>query len=686
MPAGGVVLYAGAIFVSAFLLFQIQPIIAKVILPWFGGAANVWTTCMLFFQLVLLAGYGYSYWAIRCLSPKAQAAVHIALLFGALLLLPVTPHESWKPAGPEDPALRILGLLAATIGLPYFLLSTTSPLVHAWYARTHEGAIPYRLFALSNFSSMLALISYPVVVEPLLATRLQTQWWSAAYVAFVVLCGGAAVRGCHGVISASSRPPLSASADAAPPTRGLQLLWVTLAACASILLLSVTTHLSKNVAPIPFLWVLPLSLYLLSFILCFEGRGWYKQDWYLRLLLLAFAGMSYGLSRYGETASLPVVISIFAASLFVCCMVCHGELARLKPHPRYLTSFYLMCSLGGALGGVFVGLVAPYVFNASYELLIGMVSCAFLPVLVLYKYPSGGFTQTSKREAKWAVAGLAAALLAYLAIQVRSTIGESRVTVRNFYGVLRVIDSGDPGTLSASRNLSHGVINHGEQFLHPSRRRRPTTYYGPQSGASLALLQNRREAPQRVGVIGLGAGVLAAFGRHDDYYRFYEINPQVIELANSEFTFLKDCPAKTDVVLGDGRLALEREPSQQFDILLVDAFSGDSVPVHLLTLEAFILYFHHLKPGGVLTLNGSSTYLDLSPVVALAAKALGKEARLVTSEGDEKERLFAANWILATDRKEFFDQPALQAAAPIPNRRNLRLWTDDYSNLYRIIR
>ncbi len=630
--AGERFLYASTICLSAFLLFAIQPVIAKVILPWFGGTGAVWTACMLFFQVALLAGYAYACWSVRWLGPKAQAALHVALLGASLLLLPVTPRESWKPAGSEEPALRILALLAATIGLPYFLLSTTGPLLQAWYARSDRGAAPYRLFALSNLGAMLALASYPVAVEPLLATRQQTRWWSAAYAGFVLLCGLAALH--------SGRPGLEDPTEAGePPSWNLQLLWVALAACASTLLLAVTNHLSKNVAPIPFLWVLPLGLYLLSFILCFEGRGWYRRDWFLRLLLAAFAALSYGLSEYGETARLGVVISIFAAALFVCCMVCHGELAALKPHPRYLTSFYLMVSLGGALGGAFVGLVAPHFFRGRYELPIGMAGCAFLPALVLYRRaapaapsaragfgrqpgPSGAGRDA---EARWAAAGLGAALLLYLAIQIRSARGDARVLVRNFYGVLRVSDSGP------TRVLSHGVVNHGEQFMQPELRRQPTAYYGPQSGGGLALLDGGRPWPQRVGVIGLGAGVLAAYGRSGDYYRFYEINPLVIELASSEFSFLRDCPARVETIPGDGRLSLEREPDQQFDVLVLDAFSGDSVPVHLLTQEAFVLYFRHLKKGGVLAVHASSTYLDLAPVVDLAARELGRPARLVAS-------------------------------------------------------
>jgi hypothetical protein len=676
-----------AVFAGAFLLFQVQPIIAKIIVPWFGGTAAVWSICMLFFQVFLLAGYLYAHWMTTRLRPRTQAALHIALLAGSLFLLPILPGEDRKPSGAGDPTLRILALLITTIGLPYFLLSTTGPLVQAWYARSRNGekpeGAPYRLFALSNAASLLALLSYPVLVEPLLAVRRQAHWWSAAYAAFVLLCSGAAWQAMTAAPAGAEGP----AAGAAAPRWDLQLVWVALAACASALLLAITNHLSKNVAPVPLLWILPLSLYLLSFILCFEGRGWYSRDRFLRVLLMALAAMFYGLSKYGETSGLGVVIFIFSAGLFACCMVCHGELARLKPDPRRLTSFYLMVALGGALGGAFVALVAPYLFNGPYELLISLVSCAFLPVYLLYRYPSGRPAKTSRRQARWAMAGLVLALLLYLGIQVESFASGARYMGRNFYGALKVADSPPGSGQAAVRSLTHGVVNHGEQFLAPERRLQPTTYYGPASGIGLAIRNHGRQGPQRVGVIGLGAGVLASYGRQTDDYRFYEINPLVVRLAQTEFTFLRDSPAKIHVVLGDGRLSLEREPAGQFDVLAVDAFSGDSIPVHLLTKEAFTLYFQRLKPGGVLAVHISNAYLDLGPVVTLAAEALGKQARVVENQGDPKNGLYSSIWALVTDEPGFFENPAIRSVAAYARRHpRLRLWTDDYSNLLGILR
>jgi len=354
-------LYAVTIFLSAFLLFQVQPVIAKIILPWFGGSAGVWTTCMLFFQVALLGGYLYAHGVVRGLRPRVQGALHLGLLAASLVVLPISPSAAWKPAGTEEPVLRILGLLAVTIGLPYLLLSTTGPLLQAWFARDPrmQGRTPYRLYALSNLGSMLALVSYPIAVEPVLATRVQAQAWSVAFVAFVLLCAATAWRSRNHAPAPATTPETTA-----PPGWRLLVVWTLLPACASTLLLAVTNHLSTNVASIPFLWVLPLALYLLSFILCFDSDGWYQRKWLLQLFAVAVCAMTYALNQDSENMPLKLAIPLFSTGLFICAMVCHGELARLKPDPRHLTSFFLMVSLGGALGGAFVGILAPHVFRS----------------------------------------------------------------------------------------------------------------------------------------------------------------------------------------------------------------------------------------------------------------------------------------------------------------------------------
>src|SRR6266513_1247147 len=639
------ILYAITIFLSAFLLFQVQPLIAKVILPWFGGSAAVWTVCMLFFQVLLLAGYVYSHAYVRLRIP-ARRHIHIALLALAAATLPLAAGAAWKPAGGEDPTWRILGLLATSVGLPYFALSTTGPLVQAWYARSREGAAPYRLFALSNLGSMLALVSYPLAVEPLLALGTQAAVWSAGFVLFAFACAA-------------------------------------LACCASVLLLAFTGHMTLNIAAIPFLWVLPLALYLLSFVLCFEASGWYRRWLFLPLLGAGLAGVCVTLTH--SNPSIWTLIPLYSATLFAACMVCHGELARSKPHPQHLTGFYLMLALGGAAGGVLVGLVAPNVFEDLYELPIGMLALSLLVIAALLR------DRASLLHGRFGIAArvVFVALTAALALALYRTYAENsadtRVTSRNFYGVLNVRDSGEGP--DAMRMLSHGTIVHGKQFLEPERRDWPTSYYGRTSGVGLALLAARERGPLRVGVVGLGAGTLAAYGRTGDVFRFYDINSGVVELARSEFTFLKDSAAKVEVALGDARLSLEREPPENFDVLALDAFSSDAIPVHLLTVEAFKTYLRHLKPGGVLAVHISNRYLDLVPVVQQAGRRLSLEVRQVESDDDDEAGVYRSDWMLLSASPVPFEGELLKEAAErIDAVPRVRLWTDDYSDLYRILK
>ncbi len=675
-------LYAITTFASAFLLFQIEPIIAKMVLPWFGGSAAVWTTCLLFFQTVLLAGYLYAHLAVKGLAPREQVWLHIGLLAASLVLLPVIPNPAWKPLGGEDPSWRILGLLAVTLGLPYLLLSATSPLVQAWYARTHEQAAPYRLFALSNAGSMLALVTYPVLVEPKFSTRHQAWGWSAGYAAFVVLCGLVAWGARH-----AKRIDEEIEEQDERPGWPRQLMWLSLAACASTLLLAVTNHLTQNVASIPFLWILPLALYLLSFILCFEGRRWYHRSTFLKLGAVALGGMGYGLGDNFLNPKLVVLVPLFAGGLAVCCMVCHGELARLKPSHRYLTSFYLMIALGGALGGVLVGVVAPHFFSGYFELQIAIAWCAVMVVIVV-RPANLGLRSRWLGYGVWVGSMLGAlVLIGYMGYELREWRSGSRLLVRNFYGALRVNDEGDGVDEARMRKLTHGTISHGEEFLDPARHLQPTTYYGTESGVGLTLLEAQRRPGIRVGVIGLGAGTIAAYGRPGDVYRFYDINPLVTGIARREFRFLPECKAKTEVVLGDARLSMEREAPQHYDVIAVDAFSGDAIPVHLLTREAFQVYFHHLVPGGVLAVHVSNKHLELAPVVDALARALGRHAVSVDNDDDDDNGVFAASWVLVSDRQSFFQfQPVFKAATPVSARPGLRLWTDDYSNLFQILR
>jgi hypothetical protein len=820
-PRVPAILFGITIVLSAFLLFQVQPLIAKQILPWFGGSAAVWTSCMLFFQIALLAGYAWAHFLSE--QPvKRQILFHVTLILVSLAVLPIIPSVRWKPAGGDDPLLGILGLLTATVGLPYFLLSATSPLLQSWYSRANGGAMPYRFFALSNAGSMLGLLTYPVLVEPYLTNHHQAWMWSGGFIAFAASFVLVAWRSRN----ARSEEIVRVDVDtAAAPTWNEKLLWTALAACASALLLAVTNHMTQNVAAIPFLWVLPLSLYLLSFILCFDSDRWYKRGFFAKLAAVELGAMAYSMSEGGNFTNLKVAVAMLSAALFVFFMVCHGELARRRPASRYLTSFYLMVSVGGAIGGLLVGFVFPYVLPALIDLPIVLSLTAFLftwllwrdhsarpkekdkadaflneprdkfvivlllagafafiadrvamsiysgapsllagawdaPVLISFAaifvtyllWRSRGAVDASSQKRDIVIALLLAAativvtvlasygikidingmgdvptgviplglLIVYLAWRSRDTfdnnslvcffailiafgltgymghetwnnIGSARLLKRNFYGALVVYDQASSGDMGPVRVLRHGTINHGEQFLWPQNLRHATTYYAEQSGLGLALRSLRIEGNLNVGSIGLGAGTTAVYARPGDHYYFYDINPNVPIIATTQFSFLEHCYGKHEVILGDARLSLEDELkhgiNRHFDLLSVDAFSGDAIPVHLLTREAYKVYWQHLLPDGVLAVHVSNLYLSLAPEVALAAAADGKQAMEINFDGDDDREESASEWVLVTSRKGFFDRDEIKAVAtkiaPIPG---LRLWTDDYSNLYKILR
>jgi spermidine synthase len=675
------------IFLSAFLLFQVQPILTKLILPWFGGAAAVWTTCLMFFLVAYLAGNLYAYWLVKR-SPRVQSRVHIALLAASLFLLPILPRASWKPVSGENPMLYILGVLATTVGLPFVILSATSPLLQAWYVRDREGGRPYRFYALSNAASFLALLSYPLWVEPYFKTSRQAIGWSAGYVVFALCCAGIAFREQRN-FKGSAAPrehSLADGADGARPRWTLQLLWVALAADATALLMAITNHLLQNVAAVPMLWILPLAIYLLSLILCFEGHGWYRRFLFLRLLAVAVGGMTYALLPDFVNASPKLQVPLFCIGLFVCCMVCHGELEKLKPAPEYLTSFYVMISAGGALGGIFVGLIAPLVFSAFHELPVAIGGCTALYIIVLCRDPSTTFYGRWRLAAMLLGAALSAVLVVYLyRVSARGDDGV-RFMARNFYGVLRVRDLPATDKLPFRRELVNGTIVHGLEILDVGRLTQPTTYYAPQTGAGIALLAAEQRGALNVGAVGLGAGTLASYGRRGDRYVFYEINPLDIRVAQTLFSFLRGSKAKIEIVPGDARLSLERQPPQNFDVLLVDAFSGDAIPIHLLTREAFQLYLGHLRPDGVLAIHVSNRFLDLTPVVEAAARSLGLSAATVVNNLDEPNLVFTSTWILlARAQDELPVRSPVFAYTKAPPK-ILPPWTDDYSNLLKILK
>lgn len=680
----GVFAYSITIFLSAFLLFQIQPMIAKMILPWFGGSAAVWITCMVFFQVVLLGGYLYAHLLINRLSVRMQVIVHVVLLFISLLILPVSPGLRWKPSGGEQPILQILGLLSCSVGLPYFLLSTTSPLVQVWYSGTHKAILPYRLFALSNFASLAGLLAYPFLIEPRIALRQQSIGWSVLYGLFVALCFFLNLNNSKRKFEKKNRSTDCTNSSvhtASPPSFRQKLLWLVLSACASILLLSVTNHLTQNIASIPFLWVMPLGLYLLTFILCFDRSSWYRRKVYVWILYIVIGLMAYGLVYWGASKSLEIVIPVFCVGLFLCCMFCHGELAVRKPSSEYLTSFYLFLSLGGALGGVTVGLLAPKIFPGYFELPVGLCLCSTLIFLINFRKG-------------WLIDILSALLVIGVFLASAKCVydysSRSLLNARNFYGTLRVKEY-SKGKEREHRSLVHGAINHGIQFMVPDRRKKPLTYYSETSGVGRAIVALQKKGPVKIGTIGLGAGSLAAYARRGDVFRFYEINPTVEEIAKRYFYYLSESEGYIDVVLGDGRLSLESEDNQQYDLLAVDAFSGDSIPVHLLTLQAFGQYFRHLKPGGIIAIHISNTHLNLGLVVEQLCRALGRERVLISDEIDEKvedeDLVYGSNWALVSADKQSLELPEIkEVAKELPSRPDTTVWTDDYNNLFQILK
>jgi SAM-dependent methyltransferase len=670
-------LYAATVFLSAFLLFLVQPVIAKQILPWFGGAASVWATCLVFFQTVLLFGYAYADWTTRVLKPRTQASLHIVLLAASLALLPIIPDAQWKPGAEQatGPAISILLLLGATIGLQYFMLSTTSPLVQVWFWRRFHHVVPYRLFALSNFASLLALLSYPIAVEPVLTLVQQSISWSIAYAAFAVLCGAAAIVTLRRSGAASDLPE-AAVADASPPTIGERGMWVALSATGSCLLLAVTNHLTQNIASIPFLWVVPLSIYLITFILCFDHPRWYVRP----LFLMAAAIMLPVMAWYSDSLDLWTAAPLYTVGLFICCMVCHGELYRMRPGPKHLTTFYLMIAVGGALGALLIGIGAPAFLRGYYELVIVLVFAALL------------FAWRVRQAPRFisAMALIVCAVTVYFAVHgVRDYGDDARVMVRNFYGVVRTRDFADPVPFRA---MYHGGINHGGQLLDPAYRRYPTTYFSRTSGYG-RVFASLPEAPRKVGVIGLGAGALAAYARKGDVFRFYEIDPQVAAVAMKEFSFLRDAPGQIDIVLGDGRLSLEREPPQNYDVLAIDAFSGDSIPMHLITREAMAQYVRHLKPDGVIVFQATNRFVDIAPVVERLAAELGLTAVLVSDAPDgsygSKHEYWSSNTdqIIVTRNKVLLAaEPIKSGAEPLKARDGFRVWTDDFYNLLEVLK
>lgn len=636
--------YALTVFLSAFLLFQVQPLMGKFILPWFGGSPAVWTTCMLIFQVLLFGGYAYAHVTSTWLSGRQQAWLHIVLLVTAMAMLPIAPGADWKPTNSEAPAARIMLLMIACVGLPYFVLSATGPLLQQWFCRTHHGVSPYRLYALSNVGSLLALISYPFAFEPLFSVQIQSWIWSIAFATFALLCAwvGWSVGRTAGGQSSLPQQAHENAESSRTPTLGLKGLWLMLAMTPSLLLLASTNQVCMDVAVIPFLWVLPLALYLITFILCFDSDRWYhRKPFVIGAMVLQLASI-YLVTR-GSNVSILLQIAIYFGGMFCSCMVCHGELARLRPGNHHLTLYYLTISAGGALGGLFVGLLAPLLFVGFYELQLG-IFCFLLAYLCLR-------VAEDKRRAirpHW-LGPAAVAFVLVLAVFGVSRLGRQQPdalkVARNFYGVLKVERVDDPQeAVEPTLQLVHGRIAHGAQFISATRQQVPTAYYAECTGIGQLMLHGQSGPPRHIGIVGLGIGTLAAYGRAGDAMRMYEINPNVISIAREDFSFLQNSPAKLSVVEGDARLSLEFEPPQQFDVLVLDAFSGDAIPLHLLTREAVDVYIKHLKPDGILAFHISNLHFNLRPVIRGLAQEFGLQHHFVTTAADPNTAARTAHW------------------------------------------
>ena len=747
-------LFAFTIFLSAFLLFQVQPLIGKYVLPWFGGGPGVWTTCLLFFQTVLLGGYAYAHFVSTRLKPKNQVWVHLTLLIVSLAWLPINPGDMWKPAAGGEPVTHILLLLLACLGMPYLVLSATGPLLQRWFSLTHPGVPPYRLYSLSNAGSLLALVSYPFVIEPFLTRTAQGHIWSWGLAAFVVACGACAWRVRKLEPAPESSAELASAAEAQSRPAFLdQFMWIALPAVASVLLLAITNKLCLDVAVVPFLWIIPLALYLLSFILCFDHPRWYSPAIFSALFALGCGAICYFLTQ--RSLRMSVQVSGYSLTLFAGCMLCHGELFRLRPGAQQLTRYYLFIAAGGAIGSLLVAVIAPLVLPDYFELQIGLTLLVYLigVISLLYRakalamglaagvlaslvavpalrslvsHPAGWifslgsqlhffFWQYWKemlfgfillvvcfRDGRRIGSGpwrrgnsafplvMAFLLGSIFTVQIVDDRHNLMESVRNFYGTLKLRQYNVDDPESHFYLLSHGETTHGLQFANPPRRDLPTTYYGFTSGVGRAI--DLLPGAHRIGLVGLGSGTLAAYGRAGDTLRFYDINPAVVPIARERFNYIAYTAAKVDIVLGDARLSLEDElrrgEVQKFDLLALDAFSSDAIPVHLLTREAVAVYLQHLRPNGILAVHVSNRYLNLKPVVAGLARQFDLESLVISDDPRSEDWWqYGSDWILLTKDKEFLKAREFSDAVEVQDEHaRVVEWTDDYASLAPILK
>ena len=668
------VLFGGAVFLASFLLFLVEPIAAKQLLPVFGGSAAVWITCLVFFQTALLVAYLYAHW----LAPRPRWSPHFVLLFlatASALLWSIHPIDLSRAS--QYPISSIFVALAISIGFPFLMLGATSPLLQVWLARLQTSAIPYRLFALSNLASLLALALYPTLIEPHFTLKAQRLVWCCGFAAFALVSAVLTWRTRSAAQSTSRAEPENESAIA-PASSSHKLLWVLLPMGAAMQLCAVTSYLTANIAAIPLLWILPLAVYLITLILAFQFPRLLPRGIITRFLVVMLAGLGYMLSQVDVSLPLRIAVSFFLVEVFISCLFCHTEAYALRPtRSSESTLFYFFFAAGGALGSFLIGIASPLIFSFNCDLALTFLVTALLALAVTW---SSGWPQ----RLLWSTASI---LLLILVFMLRAGYQrDTPLAIRNFYGSLRVRQTlGYPG--ATLRTLTNGTIQHGTQIFSSELRKTPTTYYAEDSGVGLALRFCCPGRARNIGVVGLGVGTIAAYGQPGDRIRFYEINPAVTPIAQNLFTYLRESAAQVTIVEGDARSSLSREQPQNFDVLVIDAFSGDAIPLHLLATEAVAIYKRHLAPGGILAFHISNQHVDLEPEIALLAKAAGMDARRVSTFANEDRGEFTATWMLLTDNPNFFTQPevASQVRQPVENAK-VHLWTDDYSSLLPIIR
>jgi hypothetical protein len=672
-------LFASVVFLASFLLFLVEPIAARQLLPILGGSAAVWITCLVFFQVALLLGYLYAHWLAR----RPLFMVYLSLMVLAVAAAVLSVHRTLlMENGAAHPILTVFSVLSLSIGLPFLVLSSTSPLLQVWWARVEGGKIPYRLYALSNVGSLLALALYPSVIEPRFTLHAQRVAWCCGFAVFAVLSAVLAVKA-RFATAASPRAPLDRDAgdDVSVPRspRKHKLLWFLLPIGAAMQMSAVTSYLTANVAPIPLLWILPLAVYLITLILAFQFRIRLPWSIIARVMVVMLAALAYSLTKANGGWPLWLSLLFFLVELFFACFFCHSAATGLRPQrASEATLFYLLFAAGGALGSFLIGIAAPLIFPYNLDLPITFLVTALLALAVNW---SGAWSQ----RLLWIVASAAMVVLVFMV--GRAYKHDTIVAVRNFYGSLRVTEEQSSYPGATVRTLMNGSIRHGTQIFGSDELRRiPTTYYTSGSGVGLAVRFCCGDRVRNIGVIGLGAGTLAAYGRPGDHIRFYEINPAVPAIAKDTFTYIHDSAAQIEIVEGDARTSLARESPQNFDVLVVDAFSGDAIPIHLLTTEALALYRRHLKPNGILAFHISNRHVDLAPAIGLLADSAGMQARRVSTGSTQQPGEYTSSWMLVTADPNFFAQPELSAVARLPEfRPDLRVWTDDYSALLPLI-